>query len=78
MSGYTKHRDRDRAGVYRAKCRGLANRHGFDVDEVWSIWEQLAGCHEYESVARMPRDVHEHSAWRLIEAIYLKHGQQGD
>jgi hypothetical protein len=73
-----RQRHRDQAGIYRAKARGLARAHGYDLDEVWTLWEQLAGCHEFEFVARMPREVHEQSAWRLIEAIYLKQGEQGD
>ena len=79
MAGQVRRaRGRDVTGVFRAKCRGLARAHGYDVEEVWSLWEQLAGCHEFESIARLGREVHESAAWRLVEAVYLKAGQQGD
>ena len=74
MASYLARKGQDVDGVYRDKCRVLAKRYGWDVEQIWHLWQQLAACHEYEFVAALPRDAHEAAAWRLIEAIYLKGG----
>lgn len=65
-------RTRDRAGVYRAKCRAFARRHGWDDEEIWFVWQMLDDV----LAARMdlPDDAREHAAYLRLEAIYAKAG----
>lgn len=63
---------RDQGGVYRARCRAFARRHGWDDEEIWFVWQMLDDV----LAARMdlPDDVREASAYRHLEAIYAKAG----
>jgi hypothetical protein len=65
---------RDAKGVYRRKCRQLADDLGYERETVWNFWEQLALCREFESVFRADRGVHEEMAFRDVVAVVDKRG----
>jgi hypothetical protein len=65
-------RTRDRAGVYRAKCRAFARRHGWDDEEIWIVWQMLDDV--LADRMSLPEDAREHAAYLRLEAIYAKAG----
>lgn len=63
---------------WRGACAALAEAYGFDEREVVSTFRDLVADRILWSVADLPRDVHEDSAWRDLRAALLKPGQAGD
>ena len=63
---------------WRGACAALAEMYGFDEREVVGCFRDLVADRILWSVADLPRDVHEDSAWRDLKAALLKPGAQGD
>ena len=63
---------------WRGACAALAEAYGFDEREVVTTFRDLVADRILWSVADLPRDVHEDSAWRDLKAALLKPGAQGD
>jgi len=62
----------DAKGICAKGCRALARRLGFDEDEVWFVFAQLAMETEY--LTRWPRPCAEWHAMQMLEQIYDKRG----
>jgi hypothetical protein len=63
---------------WRGACAALAEMYGFDEREIVGMFRSMVADRILWSVADLPRDVHEDSAWRDLKAALLKPGAQGD
>jgi hypothetical protein len=68
---------RDAKGVYRKRCRDLADELGFRREEIWTQFEWLAGCVEFES-PWCDRAAAEDMAFRAVVGTFDKRGADGN
>lgn len=66
--------ERDAAGLGRRASRKLANELGYNEDQVWRSWRELAG--HFESELNWPRRCAEYRAVQLLADIYDKRGSE--
>jgi hypothetical protein len=65
---------RDVGGHWLLQCEILCNELGYEIDEVWSVYEYMACAHEFEK--RIPREAAEQRAFADVTSIFDLRGRQ--
>lgn len=67
-------RGQDPTGRWYEECRALEDRLGYGYEELFRRWKQTALMREAESVARLPREVHEEMAFLNVLEMHDRAG----
>jgi hypothetical protein len=65
---------RDVTGHWMLQCELLCNDLGWEIDEVWPVYEWIASMHEFESA--LPREAAEQRAYADVASIFDLRGRQ--